>query len=118
MKNHSMKMRLQVGCVAVLLALTPVARVVQAQPQSDAQNAARIKTEVARRLADKKTKEDGSRWCFRVVAADYVTTDSGTGIVHQAPAFGEDDYQVGLREGLPVIRPMGLTGIFDERVTD
>jgi isoleucyl-tRNA synthetase len=69
-------------------------------------------------FADKKTKDDGSRWCFRVVAADYVTTDSGTGIVHQAPAFGEDDYQVGLREGLPVIRPMGLTGIFDERVPD
>jgi isoleucyl-tRNA synthetase len=69
-------------------------------------------------FADKKTKDDGARWCFRVVAAEYVTTDSGTGIVHQAPAFGEDDYQVGLREGLPVIRPMGLTGIFDERVTD
>jgi isoleucyl-tRNA synthetase len=69
-------------------------------------------------FADKKTHADGSRWCFRVVAADYVTTDSGTGIVHQAPAFGEDDYQVGLREGLPVIRPMGLTGVFDERVPD
>jgi isoleucyl-tRNA synthetase len=69
-------------------------------------------------FADRRTHEDGRRWCFRVVAADYVTTDSGTGIVHQAPAFGEDDYQVGLREGLPVIRPMGLTGIFDERVTD
>ncbi len=65
-----------------------------------------------------KAREDGSRWCFRVVGADYVTTDSGTGIVHQAPAFGEDDYQVGLREGLPVIRPIGLTGIFDERVPD
>ncbi len=69
-------------------------------------------------FADKKTKDDGSRWCFRVVAAEYVTTDSGTGIVHQAPAFGEDDYQVGLKEGLPVLRPMGLTGIFDERVSD
>ncbi|HKO94271.1 MAG TPA: isoleucine--tRNA ligase, partial [Polyangiaceae bacterium] len=64
------------------------------------------------------TREDGSRWCFKVVAADYVTTDSGTGIVHQAPAHGEDDYQTGLREGLPVIRPMDLTGIFDERVWD
>jgi len=69
-------------------------------------------------FADYKTHETGERWCFRVVAADYVTTDSGTGIVHQAPAFGEDDYQVGLREGLPVLRPMGLTGIFDERVPD
>jgi len=65
-----------------------------------------------------KTRDDGSRWCFRVVGADYVTVDTGTGIVHQAPAFGEDDYQVGLREGLPVIRPMDLTGIFDERVWD
>lgn len=65
-----------------------------------------------------KTREDGTRWCFRVVSAEYVTTDSGTGIVHQAPAFGEDDYQVGLKEGLPVIRPMDLTGIFDERVWD
>jgi isoleucyl-tRNA synthetase len=69
-------------------------------------------------FAKYKTKEDGSRWCFRVLAADYVTTDSGTGIVHQAPAFGEDDYQVGVREGLPIIRPMDLTGIFDERVWD
>jgi len=65
-----------------------------------------------------KERPDGSRWCFRVVGAEYVTTDSGTGIVHQAPAFGEDDYQVGLREGLPVLRPMDLTGVFDERVTD
>jgi isoleucyl-tRNA synthetase len=69
-------------------------------------------------FAKYKLKEDGTRWCFKVVAADYVTTDSGTGIVHQAPAFGEDDYQVGLREGLPVIRPMDLTGVFDERVWD
>jgi isoleucyl-tRNA synthetase len=69
-------------------------------------------------FANYKLREDGSRWCFRVVGAEYVTTDSGTGIVHQAPAFGEEDYQVGLREGLPVIRPMDLTGIFDERVSD
>jgi isoleucyl-tRNA synthetase len=69
-------------------------------------------------FAKYKTKEDGTRWCFRVVGADYVTNDSGTGIVHQAPAFGEDDYEVGQREGLPVIRPMDLTGIFDERVPD
>jgi isoleucyl-tRNA synthetase len=69
-------------------------------------------------FAQYKTKPDGSRWCFRVVSAEYVTTDSGTGVVHQAPAFGEDDYQIGVREGLPVIRPMDLTGIFDERVPD
>jgi isoleucyl-tRNA synthetase len=65
-----------------------------------------------------KNRPDGSRWSFRVVGAEYVSIDAGTGIVHQAPAFGEDDYQVGLREGLPVIRPMDLTGVFDERVWD
>lgn len=37
---------------------------------------------------------------FRVVSDDYVTEDSGTGIVHQAPAFGEDDYRVCLRTGV------------------
>jgi isoleucyl-tRNA synthetase len=65
-----------------------------------------------------KTRADGTRLCFKVVGADYVTIDAGTGIVHQAPAFGEDDYKVGLREGLPIIRPMDLTGVFDERVWD
>ncbi len=76
------------------------------------------KTREASGSTSEQKQTDGSRWCFRVVGAEYVTTDSGTGIVHQAPAFGEDDYQVGLKEGLPVIRPMDLTGIFDERVWD
>ncbi|HET6400611.1 MAG TPA: isoleucine--tRNA ligase [Candidatus Kapabacteria bacterium] len=40
---------------------------------------------------------------FRIVADTYVSTEDGTGIVHQAPAFGEDDYRVSQREGLPVI---------------
>ena len=37
---------------------------------------------------------DFSDTAFRVVADNYVTDDSGTGIVHCAPAFGEDDYRV------------------------
>jgi isoleucyl-tRNA synthetase len=65
-----------------------------------------------------KTREDGTRWAFRVVTAEYVTTETGTGIVHQAPAFGEDDFEIGKREGLPLIRPMDLNGLFDERVPD
>jgi isoleucyl-tRNA synthetase len=69
-------------------------------------------------FASYKTRDDGSRWGFRVVAADYVTTDTGTGIVHQAPAFGEDDFEVGKREDLPLVRPMDLNGYFDERVPD
>ena len=69
-------------------------------------------------FAELKTRDDGSRWAFRVVGAEYVTIDSGTGIVHQAPGFGEDDYQVGRAEGLPVVVPVDLQGIFDARVTD
>jgi isoleucyl-tRNA synthetase len=37
---------------------------------------------------------------FRVLMDEYVTADSGVGIVHQAPAFGEDDYRVCLKEGV------------------
>jgi isoleucyl-tRNA synthetase len=65
-----------------------------------------------------RLRGDGSRWAFRVVAAQYVTTDTGTGIVHQAPAFGEDDFEIGKREDLPLVRPMDLNGIFDARVAD
>ncbi|TDJ60662.1 MAG: isoleucine--tRNA ligase [Proteobacteria bacterium] len=49
---------------------------------------------------------------WRVVAAEYVSTEEGTGIVHQAPAFGAEDYEVALREGLPVFNPMGADGRF------
>ena len=37
---------------------------------------------------------------FRVLNAEYVTADDGTGVVHQAPAFGEDDYKVGMESGV------------------
>ena len=55
---------------------------------------------------------------FYVVLGDFVTTEDGTGIVHTAPAFGEDDYQVGLKYDLPVIHPVNESGEFDEIVTD
>ncbi|MEE9386041.1 MAG: isoleucine--tRNA ligase [Nannocystaceae bacterium] len=64
------------------------------------------------------TAQDGNTRAFRVVAADYVTTESGTGIVHQAPAFGEEDYQVAKRENLPLVNPLDLNGVFDDRVSD
>lgn len=49
---------------------------------------------------------------FIVTCADYVTTEDGTGIVHSAPAFGEDDYQTGRRYGLPLINPVNEEGKF------
>jgi isoleucyl-tRNA synthetase len=69
-------------------------------------------------FADRAESSDGRRQAFRVVAADYVTIDSGTGIVHQAPAFGEDDYAVGQKEGLPLVNPVTINGVFDATVPD
>ena len=61
-----------------------------------------------------------SRWPgkdgWRVVAADYVSDDDGSGIVHLAPAFGEDDAQVGRAEDLPVLNPVDADATFDHRV--
>ena len=54
---------------------------------------------------------------WRVVAADYVSDDDGSGIVHIAPAFGEDDAQVGRTEDLPVLNPVDSDATFDHRVT-
>ncbi|XP_023756282.1 isoleucine--tRNA ligase, cytoplasmic [Lactuca sativa] len=60
---------------------------------------------------------------FRVVADDYVTSDSGTGIVHCAPAFGEDDYRVCLEnqiinKGENLVMAVDDDGCFTERITD
>lgn len=60
---------------------------------------------------------------FRVLLDKYVTADSGTGIVHQAPAFGEDDHRIAIREG--IVRkeeippcPIDERGIFTNEVPD
>ncbi len=47
---------------------------------------------------------------FYVTLGDYVTTEDGTGIVHSAPAFGEDDYNTGKKYGLPVFNPVDEEG--------
>jgi isoleucyl-tRNA synthetase len=52
----------------------------------------------------------------RILAADYVTTDDGTGMVHIAPAFGEEDKVVTDAAGIETVVPVGTDGTFDERV--
>ncbi len=47
-----------------------------------------------------------------IVLADFVTMDEGTGIVHIAPAFGEDDYNIGKKYDLPVVQLVNLDGTF------
>ena len=54
---------------------------------------------------------------LRVVGADFVSTDEGSGIVHIAPAFGADDMEVARAGNLPVLNPVRADGTFDERVT-
>ncbi|MFW6059248.1 MAG: isoleucine--tRNA ligase [Phycisphaeraceae bacterium] len=53
-----------------------------------------------------------------VVAADYVSLDDGTGLVHNAPGHGVEDYQIGLREGLDIYCPVRDDGTFDHTAPD
>jgi len=51
-----------------------------------------------------------------VVPGDFVTAQDGTGLVHTAIAFGEDDFRLGEQQGLKVINPVRADGTYDERV--
>ena len=55
---------------------------------------------------------------FYVILGNFVTTEDGTGIVHIAPAFGDDDYRVGLKYDLPIVRPVDKSGKFEEVIKD
>lgn len=60
-----------------------------------------------------------SEGAFTVVADDYVTTESGTGIVHQAPAFGEDDFRIMKNSGIDaIVCPVDMEGKFTDEVRD
>jgi isoleucyl-tRNA synthetase len=53
-----------------------------------------------------------------IVLADYVTLDSGTGLVHTAPGHGHEDYQTGLKYGLDVYAPVDARGRFTDEVPE
>ncbi len=59
-------------------------------------------------FADKADK------AFFAINAEFVTMEDGTGIVHIAPGFGADDYEIGQKYGLPVLQAIYETGIFKE----
>ncbi|MGQ9621957.1 MAG: isoleucine--tRNA ligase [Candidatus Caldatribacteriaceae bacterium] len=54
---------------------------------------------------------------YKVFAGDFVSTEEGTGIVHIAPAFGEDDMRLAQREGLSVLQPVRPDGTYTDEVT-
>ncbi len=55
---------------------------------------------------------------FYVVTADYVVIGDGTGVVHTAPAFGQDDYNTGRKYDLPILQPVNGEGKFTAEITD
>ena len=56
--------------------------------------------------------------CYQIVSADYVTVEDGSGLVHTAPGHGVEDYQTGLRVGLPVYCPVRGDGTYDHTVPE
>jgi len=55
---------------------------------------------------------------FRVIAGDFVTTEDGTGVVHLAPGFGEDDQRVCSENGIGLVVPVDSRGLFTSEVAD
>ncbi len=53
---------------------------------------------------------------YRIVAADYVTLDTGTGLVHTAPGHGEEDFRTGKTEGIPIVSPLDDGGRYTAEV--
>ncbi len=71
-------------------------------------------------LFDYFTGRKGSEWdnAWKVYAADFVSLEEGTGIVHIAPAFGEEDFQLAKEKKLPLLKTVHPDGRFSEDVAD
>lgn len=63
-------------------------------------------------------KEHSKETAWRVIPADYVTTDEGTGVVHSAPAFGADDFETCSKAGIPMFNPINKEGRFTKQAKD
>jgi isoleucyl-tRNA synthetase len=69
-------------------------------------------------IFDYAKKEIDASAAWRVISAEYVTTEDGTGVVHTAPAFGADDYESGKKNGIPMFNPIDKDGKFTDQVPD
>jgi isoleucyl-tRNA synthetase len=65
---------------------------------------------------DEKIKNKENGW--KIYAGDFVSTEEGTGIVHIAPAFGEDDMELGKKNNLPFVQHLEMDGNFKKEVKD
>lgn len=82
-----------------------------------------IDTVIGKELLGKKYEPmfdfvDSKTESHYVTDADFVSLEEGTGIVHVAPAFGEDDYELCNEEGIELVNPVDEDGKFKEEVTD
>jgi len=67
-------------------------------------------------IRDTTLKNHEKGW--KVYAADFVTTDTGTGIAHEAPAFGADDWELSKKEGLPFVQHVNMNGTMKSEVKE
>ena len=70
------------------------------------------------KACEAESRQKCEKGAFRMFNAAYVTTDDGTGIVHIAPAFGEDDHQVFAGSGVPEVEPIDAECKFTKAVPD
>lgn len=66
----------------------------------------------------RENPEADTSGCYRLVEAEYVTLEDGTGLVHTAPGHGAEDFQTGHRVGLPVYCPVLHDGTYDQTVPE
>ncbi len=64
-------------------------------------------------LENKEIRENSN--VFKIYSADFVSTEEGTGVVHIAPNFGEDDFELGKKENLPIIELMDESGSYTKK---
>lgn len=69
-------------------------------------------------IFDFALKEYDKSEAWRVIAADYVTTEDGTGVVHTAPAFGADDFESCQKANIPMFNPIDRDGKFTDQAPD
>lgn len=76
-----------------------------------------LKTVLGRELVSKKYSplfENRGPDAHRILSADFVTVEDGTGIVHEAPAYGEEDYELCKKEGVPIVSIVDENGHYTE----
>ncbi len=74
--------------------------------------AEKIRSYAGSELENLRAKHPWRDWPSRIILADYVTAEQGTGAVHTAPGHGQEDYLAGLEYDLPIVMPVDDDGVF------